>query len=171
MEISPSVQALLMLLCAALGAAVGVAVDVFSELCAPMPKKLRSVAVFITDLCCVGFAFVGIVVLSFYFDKGRLRFFDFLGCACGFLGYRATLSFLVRALLCRVLRLMSALFRILAVPCRILWKKINKSFKICKYYIFKSLEKSKYMLYNIYNNIKLLKWAEYGFMPKRRNKN
>lgn len=170
MEIYPTAQALLALYCAALGAAVGVLADVSTELCRRLPKHARGVLCFFTDLCCVGVAFCGIIVLSFYFDKGRIRFFDFLGATVGFLIYRAVFSRLVRLIFSAFMGAVLRVLRLLGIPCVFLLKKIIKSIKICQFYIRKSLEKCKYMLYNIYNNIVILKWARYGFILKNDKK-
>ena len=170
MEIYPTAQALLALYCAALGAAVGVLADVSTELCRRLPKHVRGVLRFVTDLCCVGVAFCGIIVLSFYFDKGRIRFFDFLGATVGFLIYRVVFSRPVRLIFSAFMGAVLRVLRLLGIPCVFLLKKITKSIKICQFYIRKSLEKCKYMLYNIYNNIIILKWARYGFILKNDKK-
>ena len=170
MEISPIAQARLMLFCAVLGVAVGVYADVFSELCLVFPKRVKGIIRFLSDFCGVGVTFAGMIVLSFYFDKGRIRFFDFLGMTLGFVLYRATLSHLARWIFRRIVGLILQFFKLLGIPCVFLLRKIKKCIKICQYYIRKSLEKNKYMLYNIYNNIIILKWAESGFLPRRKRK-
>ena len=170
MEISPVNQALLMAMCGLLGVAVGIMADTALELCIPLPKRIRGIGRFIGDFCCVATVFLGIIILSFYFDKGRVRFFEFLGVLVGFTAYRLSLSRLVRWLVRKVICLILYFFNILLLPCHFLWKKVKKIIQICKFYICKSLAKTKYMLYNIYNNIIILKWAEYGFSPRRRKK-
>ena len=170
MEISPIEQARLMLFCALLGVVVGLLADAFSEICFVLPKSFRGVVRFISDFCCVGVTFLGITVLSFYFDKGRIRFFDFLGATLGFLLYRFALSRAVRLVFHKILSLILRLLRLLGVPCVFLMRIVKKIIKICQYYIRKAIEKSKYMLYNIYNNIILLKWAKSGFMLDKHQK-
>lgn len=166
MEIYPSEQAFLALLCAALGAAVGAASDVLMGALAPCGKRLRAVLVFLCDLLVVSCAFAGVLVLDFYFDKGRARPLWMLCTLLGYAVYRCTLAHVLRPLVASIVRLVARLARILCIPFIRLFKKIAKILKKCKYYIVKALEKIQFLLYNIYNTIKILKWAECGFVSK-----
>lgn len=166
MEIYPSQQALLTLMCAALGAATGACAEILYELYAPLPSRLRGALVCLVDIAAVGVVMLGIAVFAFYFDMGRVRAVYLLGAAVGYALYKLLLSHLVKRAAALVFFLVRSILRILWLPCAIILKKCIKFLKICKFYLYKALEKIGYLLYNIYNNIKLLKWAEYGFVFK-----
>lgn len=166
MEIYPSQQALLTLMCVALGAAAGTSAEILYELYMLFPRRLRGLLACLVDIASVGVVMLGIAVFAFYFDMGRVRAVYLLGAAVGYALYKLLLSRLVKRAAALVFSLVRSILRILWLPCAIILKNCINFLKICKFYICKALEKIGYLLYNIYNTIKLLKWAEYGFVFK-----
>ena len=120
------------------------------------PKEdgvLQSVLIFLSDLICVTFCTVGIIVLNYAYNSGRFRFFTVIGVLIGFFIYKYTVGRLIMLIAEPMLLLLRfivvSIFIILCAP---FYKIVNKLCKIVKkiisLYIF-TLEKKRKKLYNI----------------------
>ena len=119
----------------------------------------RALVINICDFLCVIAATLGILILSYAYNSGRVRFFTLLGATVGFFLYRAFLSKILM-LSCRPIVLLARylLLSFLAIFCapfakmyRFVLKYIKK---IAYLYIF-TLEKIKEKVYNIEEEVLL----------------
>ena len=136
MEISPVLQAKLLLYSLCLGASTGVICDVFRPLCACLKKKGHGYGTvrFIGDLLAFVYAALGTVLLSYYFNKGEFRGFCLLGLGAGFFVYRHTLSYAVSAVLIRAVCLIFHIFRIFVTPLIKIFEILVNIFVKIKYF-------------------------------------
>ena len=166
MEISPILQARLLLYTALLGMCTALLCDVLWLACNALDKRrrIRAVIRFIADICIFFYAGAGVVLLSFYFNKGIVRFFCVLGLAGGFFIYKATLSKAVRHVLkwlcCLILHMICTILR----PFAKFFKKLVSFSQKIKYYIHKTLAKITILVYNIIIRDSILKKAKKGFL-------
>ena len=122
-------------------------------------RVARAVVINICDFLCVAAATLGILVLSYAYNSGRVRFFVLLGATVGFFLYRAIFSrFLMLACRPMILLFRYVLLSFLAIFCtpfakmyRFVLKYIKK---IAYLYIF-TLEKKREKVYNIEEEVLL----------------
>ena len=174
MEISPVRQAILLLICTALGGACAFAIDVFSEIWRHLGKGGAAALTFISDLLVCILTSCLLLAFSFYFNKGEVRFFCFAGLFLGVAIYRTLLSSFTKLILRKITSFVVKILRVVLTPIRVIFQVLVKTFKIFKYYIFKGLENIKFLLYNIYCRSVTLRKAQKGFLkgnyvsPKKR---
>ena len=146
--------------------------DAFRLACTALKDKRRGYGTvrFIGDLLAIVYAAFGTVLLCYYFNKGEFRAFGLLGLAAGFFLYRHTLSYAVTAVLKWILSAFLHIFRIFISPFVKILKKIVIIIVKFKYYIHKTLEKIKVLVYNIYVNNIIISKARKGFLMHRSNK-
>lgn len=116
-------------------------------------RVARAFVISIADFLCVSAATLGILVLCYSYNSGRVRFFTLLGAAVGFFLYRAVLSRAVRCVCRPAVLLARYLFlSILAVFCAPIVKMYSFVLycikKIAYLFIF-TLEKKRKKVYNI----------------------
>ena len=166
MEISPILQARLLLYTVLLGACTALLCDAMWLVCDALAgkRRIRAVTRFFSDVCVFFFAGSGVVLLSFYFNKGTVRFFCLLGLAGGFFIYRVVLSRLTRYVLKRLYCLIFSLVRIILLPFAKFFKKLVRFFQKTKYYMLKALAKIVILVYNIIIRDSILRKAKKGFI-------
>jgi hypothetical protein len=167
MEIQPKVLLALLALCLCLGAAVGVLCDVFRLFCEQLKKKglrgcdaLRALG----DFSSVMLGALGVIVLCYYFNRGTVRGFCYIGLAAGFFVYKHTLSVLICALLKAATRILFIVFRIIFTPFGKFFSFIIKKLNKIRFYLAKVLAKLLIWVYNGYNYKYILKKAKKGFL-------
>ena len=170
MEISPVEQAYLLLYCAMFGVCLGAFYDVFvviRRFCANK-KALSGIVRFIGDLLLLVTAGVGTVLLCYYFNKGEVRSFAFLGLAAGFFFWRAAPSRIFIPALSALFRLLFAVLRHVFRPFAKIFKRLVNILKKSIYYIKKSLAKIMIMVYN--RNVKrtVLRRSKDGFIGEHK---
>jgi hypothetical protein len=169
MEIYPSLLARLVLFCFVLGAVVGVWCDVFRLACSNLKFKAawRRAARFFGDLVAVIFCILGVIILCYYFNRGTVRAFCFLGTLGGFFVYRYTISYPICAVLRFTARTIFNVIRVFLIPIVKIFKICIKFLKKIKDYISKTLEK---IISLVYNDIKynyILNKAKNGFLQDK----
>ena len=170
MEISPIGQAYLLLYCALFGVCLGAFYDVFvviRRLCADK-KALSGIARFVGDLLLLVTAGVGTVLLCYYFNKGEVRFFAFLGLAVGFFLWRAVPSRAFVPALSVLFRLLFAVLRRIFRPLAKIFKYLVNILQKSIYYIKKSLAKIMIMVYNINVKRTVLRRSKDGFIGEHK---
>ena len=122
-------------------------------------RMSRALVINVCDFLCVSCATLGILILSYAYNSGRVRFFTLLGATVGFFLYRAIFSrFLMLACRPLILLFRYLLLSFLAIFCapfakmyRFVLKYIKK---IAYLYIF-TLEKRREKVYNIEGEVLL----------------
>lgn len=168
MEISPMLQARLLLYSVIFGAAIGVVYDICNELIRPFERKkiLGAILRFIADFLLLALAGVGLVILCYYFNKGEIRLFSVIGILTGFFGWRFTLSRLFKKVLHLILTTaFSVIWLVLTPVVKTFELSVNFIQKII-YFIYKVLAKSIVLMYNIIVKRGVLKRADKGFLKK-----
>ena len=159
-----------MLYCFLFGGCIGVVGDVFAAVTSELKKRIGRVGVirwlFDFSLCLL--SSVGLIILSYYFNKGAFRFFSLLGFCTGLVLYKFTLSLVVNKLIGVIFSLTHALLGFIFTPIQKLCIKIAYFLKKTKYYMQKRLEKIFKMVYNISVQRKVISRARKGFVKDRR---
>ncbi len=166
MEIVPSLLLKLLLLCACLGAAVGSFCDILGLFCAFLKKKGArwGAARFFGDLVAVLVTALGVIVLCYYFNKGILRGFCFLGVALGFFLYRYTLHYPFCAFVRIIFSILFTVFRTILRPIAKIFALVVKFLHKTKFYLAKVLEKNSLLVYNIIKYKYILRKSKKGFL-------
>ncbi len=170
MEISPVLQGQLLVYCALLGALSGVLAELAQVLCesfrctAPFEKILQ----FVLDLLLVLFSGVQILLLCYYFNKGEVRAFAFLGFFAAFAALRAVLGKYIKWLFRKILCIINKIFCTLLSPFVKAVKVLVNILQKVIYFIGKALAKFGVWVYNIYTSHYILRNARKGFLDKRR---
>ena len=170
MEISPILQARLMMYCFCFGGFVGVSYDTLGVFLEELEKKTRRVKIiraFFDVFICVLSA-VGLILLSYYFNKGEFRFFSFFGFCIGIFVYKQALSKVFRNVIRSIFRAVYLILRVLLTPLLKICIKMAYFLIKTKYYIQKSLEKIIKMVYNICVQKRTISKAHRGFVKRRR---
>ena len=168
MEISPVLQARLLLYSFLFGGVACALADVASVLCHSV-KRLRALSLalrFLLDLLLCALAGCGFILLCYYFNDGVVRGFAAIGLCVGFICWRVTLSRIFRRLLLRLLSTFFAIVRLLLLPAFKIFEFLVKKLKKIAYSIFKSLAKCFNMVYNIYVKMYVAARAKNGFIKK-----
>ena len=170
MEISPILQAYLMLYCFLFGGCIGVVGDIFAAVASELKKRIERVGglrwLFDFFLCLL--SSTGLILLSYYFNKGSFRFFSLLGFCTGLVLYRFTLSFVVKKIIGVAFSLVCTLLRFIFTPIQKICIKMAYFLIKTKYYMQKRLEKIFKMVYNISVQRKVISRARKGFVKDRR---
>lgn len=168
MEISPILQARLLLYSAIFGAVLGVAYDIYNELIRPLERKktLRAIFGFIGDFALPAVAGVGLVLLCYYFNKGEIRFFSVFGIIAGFFCWRFTFSKLFKHILHLILTTVFSIIRLMLTPVMKIFELLVNIIQKFIYFIYKVLAKSIVLMYNIIVKRGVLKRADKGFLKK-----
>ncbi len=151
MEISPVLQARLLLWCASLGAVMGVLWELRGALLAlvKVGRLLRTVLTFFCDLLFVCFSGVGIIILSYYFNKGEVRLFSFLGFFAAFFVARVTLGKIFSKVIIILLRILYKIVRLILSPFVKTFKYLVNILQNVIYFILKGIAKISILVYNI----------------------
>ncbi len=171
MEIYPKIQAELLMWCALLGVAVCVLfrfVDAFLSFFKGH-KAVAAVLRFVFDLSIVTLSGVSILLLSYYFNKGTLRMFAFLGFFVCFALTGKLLGKMVEMVFISILRILykiaSAFLSPFVGTFKILVNFLHKTASFMR----KALAKKCILVYNIYVSRSILRYTRKGF-GKRREK-
>lgn len=166
MEISPVRQAVLLIICVAIGAICALALDIVHEVSLRFAKRLRAVTVFLSDMlvCILGAALM--LIFTFYYNNGEVRAFCIAGIFLGAAIYKTFFSLLTRKITRRIIEILIKIFRIILKPICIFLRLFAKISKIIIYNIIKGLENIKVLLYNIYCKSVILRKAENGFFGR-----
>lgn len=169
MEISPILQARLLLYAAILGVTAGVLRDVFTTLKAYLKNKkiIYVITEFVTDFLCVCFTGISLVLLCYYFNKGEFRFFAVIGTAVGFLAYTLTLSRVFRRLFDLIFKTFLAIIRLIMQPLVKIFKYLVNNLRKTIQLILKALAKLRILVYNICSKNSVLKRSRKGFLRMR----
>lgn len=138
------------------------------------PKRIGAFAytvIFFGDLICVLLATLGILVLGYSYNYGEPRAFCVIGTAVGFLVYINTLGRLSRRLLepiaIYIKYVILSFFIIIGIPfCKIgkiILKNLRKTVFLCTF----TLEKRREKVYNVKEEVYLLKLAKNGFLKNK----
>ncbi len=169
MEISPILLTWLLIYSFIFGAVLGVIDDVTIVFCKRVKGAAR-ICRFVFDFALCAVATVGIILLNYYLNKGIFRAFTLVGAVAGMWVYKNTLSAIVRILLGYMLELLERILRVIAAPIlKLLFKLVSILLKV-KYFIQKTLEKIRGMVYNNYIKGKVFSKAEKGFLADFRER-
>lgn len=182
MEISQIELARLLLYCFVLGGGIGIVYDMLrslrdlffggaeacriKRLCAiklpfckkPLAgdkkmKRSERVATELIDFFCAVAAGIGIIVLSYAYNKGRIRAFCVPGLLSGYAFSRLVLGRILAPVFETVALLIkyffSSIIALLCIPIRKIYKNMNKSVKKITSLFILTLEKKRKKLYNI----------------------
>ena len=168
MEISPVLQARLLLYSFIFGGGLGALCDVTYILCHSLVKKRvpRFTLRLLLDVLLCFIAGGGFILLCYYFNDGELRGFCALGILGGFLVWRVTLSRVLRLLLKKILSALFSIIRFISTPFIKIFKLLVNIFKKTVYSIFKAIAKRSNIVYNIYVKKSVLARARRGFLKK-----
>ncbi len=166
MEISPLLQARLLLCSAMLGAVAAVVWDMAASAFGIWQGKGHKIWAlrFAFDLVFVSLSGAAIVVLCYYFNKGGFRFFAVLGFLVAFFTCRAILGRLVRRTFYLLARLAFTTIRLISIPFVKIYKHLVNILGITIYYTWKALEKITILVYNISVRKTILKKSCKGFL-------
>ncbi|MBE6577138.1 MAG: hypothetical protein E7653_03270 [Ruminococcaceae bacterium] len=166
MEILPGLLLKLLLLCACLGAAVGMLCDAFELICSFLKKKGARwrAARFFGDFVAVLVAALGVIVLCYYFNNGTVRGFCFLGVIAGFFVYRYTISRPFCVLVQWAFGILFKIFRIVLLPFAKIFTFLVKILRKTKFYLAKVLEKNMLLVYNVIKYKYIYKKSRKGFI-------
>lgn len=139
----------------------------------------RAIVINICDFLCVTAATLGILVLSYAYNSGRVRFFTLLGATVGFFLYRAIFSKILM-LACRpIVLLIRYLFlsflAIFCTPFAKMYRFVLKCIKKIAYLYIFTLEKKREKVYNIEEEVLLAENSKkthsraYRIMPDKQS--
>ena len=166
MEIFPLLQARLTVICALVGIITGAFFDgwrVFSELLGKRCRRLSAAVRHMGDFITVVLMGVTVVILCYYFNKGRFRFFCLLGLALGFGLYFFALSGLVVKVYKGIIKVIFSFLSIIFRPVLKIIGFVYRNLQNILYYIVKTLAKRAIWVYNICVTKYVLKKSEKGF--------
>ena len=172
MEIFPLLQARLTLLCFLLGILSGTLFDLAYTVTEGLKKRVRLLSWILTvtfDFLIVLLVGIAVILLCFYFNNGRFRFFCLAGLAIGSSLYFFAFSKVVRVVFSRIVKVFLSILSIILTPVHKISKKIKRNLQIVLYYTVKALAKSAFWVYNIYVKMYVFKKAERGFLKQKRN--
>ncbi len=112
-----------------LGVPLGILWDAMRLLRCLLPH--HSVAVFLEDVLLVFAAAVAVQCYAIVFARSALRYYDALGCACGFAIYCCTVGAVTGRILHRIRHGRTALAHQMKHMCCLIWKKIAGVFVRC----------------------------------------
>ncbi len=170
MEIYPVLQGKLLLWCAALGVTAFLFCSLADALCDMLCKlrALKSILRFALDLALVLFSGAQILLLCYYFNKGSIRLFAFLGFFSSFALFRATLGSTVKALFYKTLVILHKILQLILSPFVKAIKILVNFLQKIIYFIAKAIAKFGVLVYNICIYKYMLKCSTKGFLKKRR---
>ena len=122
-------------------------------------RVARAAVINICDFLCVIAATLGILILSYAYNSGRVRFFVLLGATVGFFLYRAILSKILM-LACRPMILLFrylflSFLAIFCTPFAKMYRFVLKYIKKIAYLYIFTLEKRREKVYNIEEEVLL----------------
>lgn len=169
MEISPILQARLLLYAAILGVTAGILRDVFTTLKAYLKNKkiIYVITEFVTDFLCVCFTGISLVLLCYYFNKGEFRFFAVIGTAVGFFAYILTLSRVLKRLFDMIFKSFLSIIRLITRPLVKIFKYLVNILRKTIQLILKGLANLHVLMYNVYSKNSVLKRSRKGFLRMR----
>ena len=170
MEISPALQARLLLYSFILGLVLGALFDLAWLVCRSVGARraVRAVLRVLLDILLCLTAGCGFVLLCYYFNDGVQRSFAALGVILGLVGWRVTLSRLSRLVLGRLLLTAFSVIRFFLTPIFKIFKFLVNNLKKLVYSIYKALAKSVNIVYNVYVKKYVLARAKNGFLKNGR---
>ena len=166
MEISPLLQARLLLCSALLGVVASVSWDIVAAALGLMQKKgcKTKFIRFAFDYLFVSLCGAAILVLCYYFNKGVFRFFTVLGFLAAFFVFRALFGRLVQRIFCFFAHFVFNVIRVILTPFVKVFKLLVNILKKSIYYINESLEKITVLVYNINVKRAILKRSKKGLL-------
>ncbi len=170
MEISPLLQSKLLLYCALLGLCVGALRALSDSLCEYFCKArpLSAVLRFFFDLLLVLFSGAQILFLCYYFNKGDIRMFPFLGFFVSFFAFCGILGKRMKSLFDKTLCITDKLLRLFLLPFVKAIKCLVNILQKIIYFMAKGLAKIGVLVYNICMSHYILRNARRGFLKGRR---
>ena len=129
---------------------------------------VKTAVIFFGDLLCILCAGIGVVILNYSYNSGEFRFFTVIGVAIGFLLYyftvgRVTIAFLEPA--AAIVRyVFVSVIVVFLYPLYIIGKNILKLLSKTAFLYTFTLEKRKERVYNIREEVYLLKMSKNGFL-------
>lgn len=183
MEISPFLLATLTLCSFLFGVAIGIVID-FSKLTRifliDQNEKhynlILNIVINIRDFCAVIIYGIGIILLNYYYNDGRIRLFSILSSLVGLIIYRLTLSKIIlkifKPIVLLIKKIIKKLLYYLSKPILVLIKSIVILLKFLYSKIKNHIEKKNKLRYNYNEMQRLIKLSKQGFyLPILRNKN
>ena len=169
MEISPVLQARLLLVCIISGVALGALCDALLSLGRALEFKWAyRIARFLCDLLAPTLGGVILVLACYYFSNGEIRAFAAAGLLGGFFVYRAVASRAFSAVLLHLLSTFFLIIRRILLPIFKMFKYLVNILRKTVYYISKTIAKFTILVYNIRVKKSVLKRAEKGFLHIRK---
>ena len=132
-------------------------------------KKIFSITIsFFQDIFCMLVFAIGVILLNYYYNDGKIRGFAFLGMLIGFVLYNVTLGKPVNHILKHVfiifIKCVDCCFQLTILPIKLFFTTV---FYLCvKFYqsIKKRIAKMINMRYNVKETQRLTKLAKIGFL-------
>ncbi len=170
MEIFPQIQARLLFLTIITGICSGTLFDLLTQVTGVLKKHFRRTAAIaraIGDFLLAVATGAIIIILSYYFNKGELRFFCIFGLGVGFLLYFGVLSYAVRPVEKFIFRIFYCILRLIFRPICKIFEFFQRNLQNILYYTAKALAKKTILVYNICIKRSIVKRAKKGFLDKR----
>ncbi len=161
-----------MLLCALLGALVGVLRSLADALCesAARHKGVRGALRFFFDLALVLFSGAQILFLSYYYNKGSIRLFSFLGFISTFTLVCAIFGGHLKRLFKWILSIIYKILCVFLSPFVSASKILVNILQKIIYFVAKALAKFGDWVYNINTSRYILMYSRNGFLKERKNR-
>ncbi len=156
-------------MCALCGVCACIVWEFFSAVGALFAEKRLNIKnlQIVFDFLFVTSAGLALMLLCYYFNKGEIRFFAFLGFFSVFAIFKILLGRAFKCMFCAILRIFYAIICAVFKPFRLIFKYlVNKLQKIIQF-VWKVLEKVAFWVYNKCTGLTMLKKSREGFLDKR----
>ena len=169
MEIFPLLQARLMVLCFLVGAISGIFFDLVRAVANNLKRRFCFISALcvLTDFLTVLLIGVTLILLSFYFNNGIIRFFSIIGVALGISVYFFSFSRLFLRIFECIIKIFLSILSFVFTPILKIVKKTQRNLQIVSYYTLKALAKRAIWVYNIYVKKYALKRSQKGFLWRK----
>ena len=139
--------------------------------CSGRFKVIKGVVIFLGDLITLLFGTIGIIILNYSYNSGSFRMFTLIGTVVGFLVYYNTLGRLVmlfsEGLAICIKYAITSLFVIIGYPLLKIGEIIVIFIKKIAFLYSFTLEKRREKLYNVKEEVYLLKMSKNGFLKNK----
>ncbi|MCL1858827.1 MAG: spore cortex biosynthesis protein YabQ [Oscillospiraceae bacterium] len=173
MEISITEQGVVFLFSCVVGGLLGAFYDIFRIIRIAFNSKWLSV--FFQDLIFCIFSAFSIILLVFYTNSGRVRWFSLLGCFICFVLYHLTVGriviFMSKKIIDFIKRLLKFLYKITVIPVKITVLFILKQLKKLSGFMLRIFKKTQGNLYYGREKRKIAKDGSRGFGLYKNNSN
>lgn len=131
-------------------------------------RAVKTAAVFLGDVLCFLCAGIGVVILNYSYNSGEFRLFTVVGVIVGFLLYYFTIGKITILILEPVAAIVKyaflSFFAVFLCPLYIIGKNMLKLLSKTVFLYTFTLEKRKERVYNIKEEVYLLKMSKNGFL-------